>query len=442
MTKVSRRWRRHGRRCGVILSSLALALASLIVPASASAAGQATTCRSVEVPFTVAGQTGPVAGTLCGPPNASTVQVLVHGWTYNQQYFDWPVKPETYSYARDANAAGYATLTIDRLGTGASMRPPSLFNNFHTNVDALHAVITALRDGSVGTSYDKVITVGHSLGSLTVAQEAGQYKDVDAIITTGFVHTINYLNVAARVVGRDHPAMGDPKFAGETSDPLYMTNVPGTRHTFYNESNTDPAVIKADERLKGSTSLVDFATAAAFNANNNERDLNIPVLNVIGERDLLFCGLASVDCSSSKAIIEHERPWYGPNATIEAYLPPNTGHNTSLEKTAPVTFDRMLEFSEQYIGHGTGVSHTAPGDRPAIPDPPPTQPSPAAATIAAAFEEAVLPAANAYAGLADHVPGLGDTSNPVPVANRSLVTVANLANRFLGNAPGELLGPG
>src|SRR5690606_28996511 len=426
------------RRGGILLGVAALLGVFFAIPADASA--EPTKCRAVEVPFTVAGQTGPIAGTLCTPPGANTIQILVHGWTYDQHYFDWPVKPETYSYARKANEAGYATLAIDRLGAGASMRPPSLFTTFNNNAEALHEVVTAVRDGSLGKKYDKVVTVGHSLGSLTVAQEAGQFKDVDAIITTGFVHTIKYVNVIAEVLGRDHFAMGDPRFARVVKDPLYMTNIPGTRHTFFYEPNTDPAVIEADERLKGTASLVDFATGAGFNLVNVDRDLNIPVMVVTGDKDRLFCGLASVDCSSAKNLIEHEREWYGPDATIEAYVPRNTGHHTALEKPAPQPAARMIDFVERHVGHGTGVTGAAPGKRPEIPSPPPTKPSPVAAVAATAFEKAVLPVANAYVEAVKNVPGLGDTSNPVPGADKLLATVANNAHKILGTLPAELIG--
>jgi pimeloyl-ACP methyl ester carboxylesterase len=304
----------------------------------------------------------------------------------------------------------------------------------------VHKVVSALRDGSLGTRFQKVITVGHSLGSLTVAQEAGQFKDVDALITTGFLHTINYLNVAVEVLGRDYPAMSDPKFAGSISDPLFLTNVPGTRYTFYNKSNVDPAVVAADEQLKAADSLVDFATAAAFNVDNVDRDLNIPVLVVTGDHDVLFCGIASQDCGSADQLIEHERPWYGPSATIEAFMPPNTGHDAQLERTAPLSTQAMLAFSDRHIGHGTGATGTTPGARPAIPAPPPTQPSPVAAAAGAAFTKTVLPLANAYADAVRNVPGLGDTSNPAPGANEILSTIANLVNQTLGSLPPELIG--
>lgn len=111
-----------------------------------------TTCARVEVPVSIGGTSGPIAtgriARTCNPPGATTMQLLVHGWTYNQYYFDIPYQPETYSYALAANRAGYATLAIDRLGAGASLHPP------------IHAVVQALRAGSLGTAFDKVLLVG------------------------------------------------------------------------------------------------------------------------------------------------------------------------------------------------------------------------------------------------------------------------------------------
>lgn len=256
----------------------------------------------VTVQVTVYGQRGPIAGTLCRPPRARHIQVIVHGWTYDQHYFDWRYRPATYSYARKANTAGYATLSIDRLGAGASWRPMSLFHTFQADVATLHQLIQALRRGDLGVRYAKVIGVGHSLGSMVVSHEAGQFKDLDAIITTGFSHSLNFLSTVPRVALRSYPAPADLKFVGDISDPAYVTSIPGTRQHFYNAANTDPKVIAEDERLKSTDSLVELATLPACNVVNVDRDLNIPVLAVNGQKELFFCRLRTapptVRCSS------------------------------------------------------------------------------------------------------------------------------------------------
>src|SRR5689334_14888823 len=76
-----------------------------------------------------------LVGTLCarGSLQHKTIQVLIHGGTYDHNYWDFPYQPETYSYVRELTNAGYATLNIDRLGVGESSRPvPGSSLTLHT----------------------------------------------------------------------------------------------------------------------------------------------------------------------------------------------------------------------------------------------------------------------------------------------------------------------
>ena len=82
------------------------------------------TCTDVRISVTIGdGLSVPIAGRLCVPAGATTVQLLLHGVTYGQHYWDLPFQPEKYSYVAAANQAGYATLNIDTLGVGGSFRP-------------------------------------------------------------------------------------------------------------------------------------------------------------------------------------------------------------------------------------------------------------------------------------------------------------------------------
>src|SRR5688500_13235568 len=116
------------------------------VPASSG------TCTEVRLPVAFsAGQpkNAIIAGTLCVPVNWAagprTIDVLVHGGMYNRQYWDWPIRPETYSYARRTVQAGRATFFYDRYGAGLSTRPPGPQASFPNDVHGLHQVISWLR---------------------------------------------------------------------------------------------------------------------------------------------------------------------------------------------------------------------------------------------------------------------------------------------------------
>jgi pimeloyl-ACP methyl ester carboxylesterase len=409
---------------------------------SGGASGESgvTECRNVEVPTTVGGQSGAIAATLCTPPGATSLQILIHGYTYNRGYFDVAVEPETYSYARGAHDAGYATLAIDRLGTGESLHPLSLFTTIEADIRTVHEVVQAARNGEFGTEYDKVMTVGHSLGSAVAQGEAGNYGDVDAVITTGFSSAINYLNAFIEIGGRSHPAVSDEKFADSGLDPLYVTSIPGTRTLFINPDNTDPRLNEYDEaELKDTNSSVENATMATYPFTNASANIDVPVLVVTGTEDPFFCGLNSADCTSSESLLAHERAFYTSGNVVEAFAVPNTGHSIHLERTAPDANERMVEFADTYVGPGEGEQGTEPDERP---EPAPTAsgtPSPQNQLLDQLFLNAVKPAADAYVELKQPVPGLGDTTNPNPASAETLGQIAAAVSQFAPPATQGLL---
>jgi hypothetical protein len=90
----------------LMLTTVAVATGSLSVVGSlpTAATGIAAPCSEVQVPASIPGGSGPIAGTLCRPPGATTVQLLVHGYTYGRHHWAMPHLTETYSYARRVNA--------------------------------------------------------------------------------------------------------------------------------------------------------------------------------------------------------------------------------------------------------------------------------------------------------------------------------------------------
>ncbi|MEU7767404.1 alpha/beta fold hydrolase [Nocardia sp. NPDC049190] len=108
--------------------------------------------------------------------------VLLPGSNYNHTYWDFPYVPQTYNFRRAMNAAGYATLVVDRLGIGASSRPPSMLVTATGSAQALHEIVQALRRGLAGAQpFAKVIIGGHSLSSGIDVLEASTYHDVDGV---------------------------------------------------------------------------------------------------------------------------------------------------------------------------------------------------------------------------------------------------------------------
>lgn len=310
------------------------------LPASMASAQSSAPCSSVEIDAALAlGLVrGSVAGTLCVPPGATTVELLLHGFTYGQYYWDLPFQPDTYSFVRDANARGFATLNIDRLGNAGSFQPLSTFVTMDAQASVVHQVVEALRDGSLGVEFDSVVLVGHSSGSLIAYLEAGRFQDVDALVATGASHELNAVNIATRVLGQSAPALLDPKFAPLLLDPGYVTTLPGRRGTFYEPDDVDPQIVALDEQLKQTSTLEEALTVLPDAILNASSAINLPVLAVNGELEPFFCnGLLAGDCSSSEALRDSERPFYGPDAQVDAIVVPGAGHNVTLELDAPDT---------------------------------------------------------------------------------------------------------
>jgi pimeloyl-ACP methyl ester carboxylesterase len=310
------------------------------------------TCTDVRIPVTISdGLSGPIAGRLCVPAGATTVQLLLHGITYGQYYWDLPFQPEKYSYVAAANRAGYATLNIDRLGVGDSFHPPSALVTLENDASVVHQVIQALRSGQVGgTAFHKVVLVGHSYGSLISFITAGRHQNVDALVATGASHQINAVNVVTRIVAPSGPAILDPKFAASGLDVGYLTTRAGARTGFYHTQNTDPAVIALDERLKQTVTAAELVTVLPAFLFDASSQINIPVLAVNSTDEPFFCnGLLTADCSSKEALVASERRFYGPGVTLDALVVPDAGHDVTLARSAPETLAAIRDWLSRHV---------------------------------------------------------------------------------------------
>lgn len=316
-----------------------------------------------------------VAGELCtsshGRANDSTVQLLIHGATYNHSYWDFgTVHGVRYSYARDMAARGFATFAVDQVGSGQSSKPPrgDITNQVEAYID--HELIQGLRNGSLtGIRFGPVIEVGHSLGSLSVWQEAITYQDVNGVAITGMAH--HFTTTAVDDSASDfYPAASDPKFEGQdwaARDPGYVTTVPGTRASFfYNTADADSKVMATDDNdipfsqetfwnergkdvtSRGTSDGVPLIYSPATQA------IHVPVLIVLGSQDAVVCGkdAAGVNfrCSSGAAIVDEEQAYYSPQAHLEACSVPRAGHDLSLHLNFRIQEDAVRDWAYHFFG--------------------------------------------------------------------------------------------
>ncbi|TDW17688.1 alpha/beta hydrolase [Kribbella kalugense] len=327
----------------MLLRSLAAIMLAVLPPGAAAGAPQLT-CSDVSTPISVAGvPDGVIYGRYCrtAAGTGKPLQILVPGVTYTHAYFDLPGFDGRYSYVKFMNDRGYDTLAIDRLGIGRSTRPAlGVAVNAYSNADALHQVVGAVRGGSLGRDYNRIVLTGHSYGTFVSDLTSATYHDVDGVIGTGWFQQPSALGVAG-LVSTLWPAAVDPRFLGRIVDPTYVTTRPGTRGFFYQSSNADPAVIAADDALKDTASLSETTYLVEVNTGLSTR-IGVPTLRIVGANDRVICN----PLACTQAGLERAAPALFP-AGAEVYVQPGAGHDVALELNNQLGFQRSLAWLEE-----------------------------------------------------------------------------------------------
>ncbi|HEX7660593.1 MAG TPA: alpha/beta fold hydrolase [Pseudonocardiaceae bacterium] len=328
----------------------AMTLIAIAFPSSAAAAGSSASadagagappCTSYSIPVSLAEGTAAnqtMAGWLCGYGSlrGKAVQLLVPGFTYDHDYWNFQYQPDTYSYLRSATRAGYAVFMVDRLGTGDSSKPAALALTIGTEAWTVHQVISGLRSGQFGTAFSRVVLVGHSLGGTVSQVEASTYHDEDAVIISDWLNSPYWVGTAGIIAGTIEPAQLVPRLADR---PLgYLTTLAGLRGMFYNSSDTDPKVIAQDEATRQTgTPGEELTIVAPTLIPSVTQNIKVPVLLATGQYDFIFCG-ALTPCTNATMVRDREAPAFSPQACLSAYVLPNAGHDINLELNAPDWF--------------------------------------------------------------------------------------------------------
>lgn len=334
------------RRVGLVLAAVLAATAVVVSPAAAE---PAKSCTEVDLPVTAdLVVSAHVHGTYCVPAGRQprTVQLLVHGATYDRHYWD-----EAFDVPAAAAADGYATLAIDKLGYGESAHLPSVLITAETESAVLHQVITALRHGAVGGhAYDRVALVGHSLGSIETMAEAGTYHDVDYLVLTGMTHHLSPDILAQTFTRHLHPAILDAQ-VGPTAglDAGLLTTLPGHRRTLFDGDNASASAVAHDEAMKSVLSATEAdgaVQALSVLPVTNSFAVTAPVLIANGAADTLFCaGALGHACTTATAITQAERGFFPSAASFTAAAIPGAAHSLTLSPAAALatgTIDSWL----------------------------------------------------------------------------------------------------
>jgi pimeloyl-ACP methyl ester carboxylesterase len=351
----------------LLVLTMLLLFAGLGAPVHRGTALPPPTCQKLQFRVTLAPGAQAhykVVGWLCAKPplTGRTVQVLLAGGTANHLYWDFPIRPQQYSYVRALTNAGYATLNLDNIGSGQSDLPPADQVTTDAAAYVVHQIVQALRAGQRPEfSFGKVILVGHSNGSAVAVVEANRYADVDGLILTGLLHT--YAPTASVAGALFYPVARDPHFVHRHVPPGYFTALPGALAviTLYSP-NTDADVVALQEERKDIyPQREDAGFDRVVTSPALVQGIHVPILSVVGQYDAFFCAAPSCpearaepavyDCRGQSAGVRGVVATIcAPRAELELVVFPDAGHALNLQRNAPAWFALARHWSDRHFG--------------------------------------------------------------------------------------------
>ncbi|MGQ0618766.1 MAG: alpha/beta fold hydrolase [Panacagrimonas sp.] len=288
---------------------------------------------------------GPAGAFAAGGPDALTV--YMHGVGWGQFYWNFTQFPDV-DYATQMARMGHVSLVYDQLGYGASGRSLGLLNCYGGEADIVNQMIDALRDGDYAIpgsvlaprSFSRVALASHQAAGLMSQPAAYSFRNVDALIVTGFsdaalsfkpaILTATTAFITACLVGGDRSdgATG-PRFYG-------FFPLQDRRFAALNFANADPAVVARATELRGRAACGELASA--FTTVGVDmlqlllRQVRVPVLLVNGLEDEFFRQPLGAN---------FQKRLYSGSDDVTSELIAGSGQALALERTAP-EFRRVM----------------------------------------------------------------------------------------------------
>ncbi|KAJ7346421.1 hypothetical protein DFH08DRAFT_961843 [Mycena albidolilacea] len=257
---------------------------------------------------------------IVSPKSADAIQLLVHGFSYSNQYWSPPTEEfRNHSYTGFACNRGLSSLAIDLVGVGLSTRPVNASDvQYATNAAAVSqlAVTSRLLEGAQ-SPFDGFILTG------------------ELIVEPG-----------APIPGPATTARDDTPLRWGDLDPDYVTT--SNRSMFYplDPTSFSPRMLTFDNFTKDVGSL---ATGLQVGATSLRTHYTGPVAKVVGSEDQLFCA-GTGRCADVAVLTAAERFLWREARSFDVFVAQGSGHDLNLDFFAEGPFNTFVDLVEQFTG--------------------------------------------------------------------------------------------
>ncbi len=259
--------------------------------------GTGIDCKPDGATYTVRGH---ITGTAQSLTDPKAVTLLLHGLSYGEFFSNFTAVPG-YNFADQQAQAGHVTVTVDRLGYGASDKPVGENICFGSRADIAHQMVQQLKAGTYNTTgvgsakFPKVVLVGHSVGGIIAQTEPYTFGDIDGLMVLSYSDTDVSLGAttALAIATQQCQAGGMPQH-GDSGPTGYVWFGADTPEKFieahFYTPGADPTVVAAVAAVRSEDpcgDILSYKKAVAADLANIGK-ITVPTLVLVGGRDAIY----------------------------------------------------------------------------------------------------------------------------------------------------------
>ena len=285
--------------------------------------GTGIDCTANGARYTVRGHITGTAQSLADP---QTVTLLEHGLSYGEFFGNSDIPG--YNFAERQAEAGHVTVTVDRLGYGASDKPVGDNICFGSRADIAHQEVQQLKAGSYTTTgassakFAKVVLAGHSVGGIIAQTEAYTFGDIDGLMVLSYSDTdVSLGATSALAIATDQCQAGGMRQHGDTGPTGYVWFGADTPEKFieahFYTPGADPAVVAKVAAMRSEDpcgDILSYKKAVATDLANIGK-ITVPALVLTGGRDAIY----PVPADKQASLLTG-------SSDVSAFTIPDTGH--------------------------------------------------------------------------------------------------------------------